>query len=156
MSRLKRTFRQKNITALAQQTWQRIWPVPMPTGWKVYLVRKTVVQRVHGRQVCGVIDRKNKTILVARNSYHYSFHTLVHELTHLRTLDEEVDHGPCWRHEFDQVARPVVGAELKTDIRFDDGPRSTPALPKSADGSAAPEPRKGSGSTQSIRWRSVG
>jgi hypothetical protein len=128
----------------------------MPTGWKVYLVRKTVVQRLHGRQVCGVIDRKSKTILVGRNTFHYSFHTLVHELTHLRTLEEDIDHGPRWRYEFDQVARPIVGPELKTDIRFDNEPHLTPALPRSGDVSPVPESHKGPGSAQSIRWRSVG
>jgi len=26
----------------------------MPDGWKVYMVRKTVIQQVFGRRVCGV------------------------------------------------------------------------------------------------------
>lgn len=88
----------------------------MPTGWKVYLVRKTVVQRTHGRRVCGVIRADDKTILIARNTDHYSFQTLVHELAHLRTIDEEIDHGPRWQHEFIHVARSVFGAELERDI----------------------------------------
>ena len=116
MSRAKRTIRRKNITELARQTWSRVWAVPMPAGWKVYLVRKTVVQQTHGRGVCGVIRRDSKTILIARNTDHYSFHTLVHELAHLRTIDEEIDHGPRWHHEFNQVARSVFGAELEKDI----------------------------------------
>ncbi|HEY6578375.1 MAG TPA: hypothetical protein VIY09_03565 [Rhizomicrobium sp.] len=116
MSRLKRAIRRKNITDLARQTWSRIWSGTMPPGWKVYLVRKTVVQRTHGRRVCGLIDWNRKTILVARNTDHYSFQTLVHELTHLRTIDEEVDHGPRWQHEFHKVARSIIGEELETDI----------------------------------------
>jgi hypothetical protein len=123
MSKAKRSVRRKNITDLARQTWSRIWAAPMPSGWKVYLVRKTVVQRTHGRRVCGVINRNSKTILVARNTDHYSFKTLVHELTHLRTIDEETDHGPRWQYEFHNVARPVLGEELETDIS---PPRATP------------------------------
>ena len=55
----------------------------MPPGWKVYLVRKTAIQRIYGRRVCGVIQRNRKTILIGRNTDHYSFSTLVHELAHL-------------------------------------------------------------------------
>ncbi|HKV55587.1 MAG TPA: hypothetical protein VJN94_13210 [Candidatus Binataceae bacterium] len=88
----------------------------MPSGWKVYLVRKTVIQKAHGRKVCGVILRRSKTILIGRNTEHYSFETLVHELAHLRTLDEEADHGPLWQHEFNSVARPFFGAEIERDL----------------------------------------
>jgi hypothetical protein len=116
MARLKRAIRLKNITELARQTSSRVWAAPMPPGWKVYLVRKTVVQQIHGRRVCGVIIRNSKTILIGRNTDHYSFHTLVHELAHLRTIDEEVDHGPMWQHEFHKVARPILGSELERDI----------------------------------------
>jgi hypothetical protein len=31
---------------------------------------------------------------VGRRTKHYSFQTLVHELAHLRTLGEPLDHGP--------------------------------------------------------------
>ena len=116
MKKSKRTARPKNITDLARQTWARIWPEPMPTGWKVYLVRKTVIQRVHGRKVCGVTLKHRKTILIGRNTQHYSFQTLVHELAHLRTLDEDADHGPLWQHEFANVAQPVLGEQLKKEI----------------------------------------
>ncbi len=88
----------------------------MPAGWKVYLVRKTVIQQTHGRRVCGVINSRSRTILVARNADRYSFQTLVHELAHLRTIDEDLDHGPGWRHQFD-LARSVLGAEMERDIR---------------------------------------
>ncbi|MBV8774160.1 MAG: hypothetical protein JO166_17780 [Deltaproteobacteria bacterium] len=112
----KRLLRLKNITEIARQTWSRIWPEPMPPGWKVYLVRKTVIQSVHGRQVCGVTLARSKTILVGRNTGHYSFETLVHELAHLRTLEEQVDHGPQWQHEFNSVARIRLGNELARHI----------------------------------------
>jgi hypothetical protein len=108
----KRASRLKNITDIARQTWSRIWPGPMPPGWKVYMVRKTVIQNIYGRQVCGVMLARNKTILIGRNTGHYSFETLVHELAHLRTLEEGADHGPRWQHEFNSVARPVLGNEL--------------------------------------------
>jgi hypothetical protein len=111
-----RTLRRKNITEIARQTWSRIWRDPMPPGWKVYLVRKTVIQKVHGRKVCGVILGRKKTILIGRHTEHYSFETLVHELAHLRTLEEEVDHGPMWQHEFHSVARPTLGDEIERDI----------------------------------------
>jgi hypothetical protein len=88
----------------------------MPSGWKVYLVRKTVIQNVHGRQVCGVTLAPSKTILIGRNTGHYSFETLVHELAHLRTLEEPLDHGPMWQHEFNSVARNLLGAELARHI----------------------------------------
>jgi len=116
MPSLRRSIRRKNITDLARQTWSRIWTAPMPAGWKVYLVRKTVIQQTHGRRVCGVINSRSRTILVARNADRYSFHTLVHELAHLRTIDEDLDHGPGWRHEFD-LAKSVLGAEMERDIR---------------------------------------
>jgi hypothetical protein len=88
----------------------------MPSGWKVYLVRKTIIQQFFGRQVCGVTLSAGKTILIGRHTRRYSFKTLVHELAHLRTLDEEVDHGPRWEHEFTAVAQPVLGAEIDTEI----------------------------------------
>lgn len=88
----------------------------MPPGWKVYLVRKTIIQQVFGRQVCGVTLRASKTILIGRHTKRYSFKTLVHELAHLRTLDEETDHGPRWAHEFASVAQPALGSELDRDI----------------------------------------
>jgi hypothetical protein len=116
MAKAARALRRKNITDLARQTWSRIWPDPMPSGWKVYLVRKTVIQRIYGRQVCGVLQSTRKTILIGRHTDHFSFRTLVHELAHLRTLDEEPDHGPRWEHEFHSVARPAFGAELDRDI----------------------------------------
>lgn len=112
----RRAARRRNITEFARRTWERIWPEPMPPGWRVYLVRKTVIQRTHGRLVCGVILGDRKTILVGRNTGHYSFKTLVHELAHLRTLDHGPDHGPEWEHEFDTVARSVFGDELERDI----------------------------------------
>jgi hypothetical protein len=116
MAKLERTLRRKNITDLARNTWARIWPDAMPSGWKVYLVRKTVIQRVYGRHVCGVMQSARKTILIGRHTDHYSFKTLVHELAHLRTLGEESDHGPRWEHEFNAIARPAFGAELDRDI----------------------------------------
>jgi len=112
----KRTLRLKNITEIARETWSRIWREPMPLGWKVYLVRKTVIQSVHGRQVCGVTLARTKTILVGRNTGHYSFETLVHELAHLRTIEERTDHGPRWQYEFNSVARMTLGAELLRHI----------------------------------------
>lgn len=116
MNKSKRAARPRNITDLARQTWSRIWPEPMPSGWKVYLVRKTVIQRAHGRQVCGVTLKHRRTILVGRNTQHHSFRTLVHELAHLRTLDEDADHGPLWQHEFGKIAQPIIGAELEREI----------------------------------------
>lgn len=116
MKKSKRALRPRNITNLARQTWTRIWGEPMPSGWKVYLVRKTAIQRVHGREVCGVTLKHQKTILIGRNTQHYSFQTLVHELAHLRTVDEEIDHGPRWQHEFAKVAQPIIGGELEREI----------------------------------------
>ena len=116
MANAKRAIRRKNITEIARQTWSRIWPEPMPPGWKVYLVRKTVIQNVHGRRVCGVTLWRQKTILIGRNTGHYSFETLVHELAHLRTLDEQADHGPLWQHEFNSVACALLGTELARNI----------------------------------------
>ncbi len=116
MPKARRALRQKNITEIARQIWSRIWPEPMPPGWKVYLVRKTVIQNVHGRKVCGVTLGRSRTILIGRNTGHYSFETLVHELAHLRTLEEEVDHGPRWQHEFNAVARRLFGDELARQI----------------------------------------
>jgi hypothetical protein len=116
MSQPARAIRRKNITDLACATWARLWPDSMPAGWKVYLVRKTAIQRIYGRRVCGVIQRNRKTILIGRNTDHYSFSTLVHELAHLRTLDEEADHGPQWEYEYNFVARPTLGSELDRDI----------------------------------------
>jgi hypothetical protein len=116
MANPNRAIRRREITALARQTWLRIWNDQMPEGWRVYLVRKTVIHRVHGRSVCGVLLKRGKTILVGRHTKHYSFQTLVHELAHLRTLDEPVDHGPAWDYEFNRVARPLLGSELQTDI----------------------------------------
>jgi hypothetical protein len=84
----------------------------MPPGWKVFLLRKTVIQSMHGRQVCGVTLARSKTILIGRNTGHYSFETLVHELAHLRTLEEQMDHGPRWQHEFNSVACTLLGSEL--------------------------------------------
>ena len=112
----KRLLRLRNITEIARQTWSRIWGEPMPPGWKVYLVRKTVIQSVHGRQVCGVTVGGTKTILIGRNTGRYSFETLVHELAHLRTLEEQIDHGPKWQHEFNSVARMLLGQELARNI----------------------------------------
>ena len=88
----------------------------MPKDWRVYLVRKTVIQQVHGRSIFGVLLRRDKRILVVLHTKHYSFQTLVHELAHLRTLDEPVDHGPIWDCEFNWVARSLLGGELQTDI----------------------------------------
>jgi hypothetical protein len=116
MAYLQRSIRRKDITPLARQTWSRVWPEPMPHGWRVYMVRKTVIQQAFGRQVCGVTLHDRKTILIGRHTQRYSFETLVHELAHLRTLDEKIDHGPRWEHEFNQVARPALGPELKRDI----------------------------------------
>ncbi len=111
-----RAIRRKDITDLARQTWSRIWPDPMPAGWRVYLVRKTFIQRLYGREVCGVTLRDCKTILVGRHTGYYSFRTLVHELAHLRTIDERIDHGPRWNHEFNGVARQAFGGELERNI----------------------------------------
>jgi hypothetical protein len=116
MANPRRMLRSKNVTELARQTWSTIWREPMPPGWKVYLVRKTVIQNVHGRQVCGVTLGHRKTILIGRHTGHYSFETLVHELAHLRTLEEAVDHGPKWQHEFHSVARPLLGEQLARHI----------------------------------------
>jgi hypothetical protein len=116
MPNAKRSLRLKNITEIARQTWERIWPEPMPPGWKVYLVRKTVIQSAHGRRVCGVTLARSKTILIGRNTGHYSFEVLVHELAHLRTLEEHADHGPLWQHEFNSVARSLLGDELSRHL----------------------------------------
>lgn len=116
MARLERTIRRKDITELARETWSRVWPEPMPDGWKVYMVRKTVIQQVFGRRVCGVTLQDRKTILIGRHMRRYSFETLVHELAHLRTIDEKIDHGPRWRHEFNTVARFAFGTELQKNI----------------------------------------
>ncbi len=113
----ERSIRRKDVTGLARETWSRIWPQPMPEGWRVYMVRKTVIQQVFGRRVCGVTLRDRKTILIGRHTQRYSFETLVHELAHLRTIDEKIDHGPLWEHEFNAVARSVLGVELRRDIR---------------------------------------
>ena len=113
----ERSIRRKDITELARETWSRVWPEPMPHGWKVYMVRKTVIQQLFGRRVCGVIMRDSKRILIGRHSRRrYTFETLVHELAHLRTLEETIDHGPRWEHEFNSVARPAFGPELRRDI----------------------------------------
>jgi hypothetical protein len=116
MARPERSIRRKDITELARETWSRVWPEPMPDGWKVYMVRKTVIQQLFGRRVCGVMLQDRKTILVGRHTRRYSFQTLVHELAHLRTLDEKIDHGPRWTHEFYAVARLTFGVELQRDI----------------------------------------
>ena len=116
MSRIDRTIRRKDITTLARETWSRVWPEPMPEGWKVYMVRKTVIQQVFGRRVCGVTLQDRKTILIGRRTQRYSFETLVHELAHLRTIDEKINHGPRWKHEFESVARSTFGLELRRDI----------------------------------------
>jgi hypothetical protein len=55
MASPNRTIRREEITELARQTWLRIWSDQMPKDWRVYLVRKTVIQRIHGRSVCGVM-----------------------------------------------------------------------------------------------------
>ena len=52
----------------------------MAKDWRVYLVRKTVIRRVHGRPICGVLLRRDKRILVGRHTKHDSYQTLVHEL----------------------------------------------------------------------------
>ena len=57
------------------------------------MVRKTVIQQVFGRRVCGVRLQDRKTILMGRRTRRYSFETLVHKLAHLRTIDEKIDHG---------------------------------------------------------------
>jgi hypothetical protein len=116
MARLQRSTRRKDITDLARETWSRVWPDPMPNGWRVYMVRKTVIQQVFGRRVCGVTLHDRKMILIGRHTQRYSFETLVHELAHLRTIDEKVDHGPLWKHEFDAVARSAFGIDLRRDI----------------------------------------
>ena len=112
-----RAIRRKDITDLARQTWSRIWPDPMPAGWRVYLVRKTFIQELYGRAVCGVTlrhttERSSSGAIRAITT----FRTLVHELAHLRTLDEGIDHGPRWNHEFNGVARQAFGAELERNI----------------------------------------
>jgi hypothetical protein len=109
MANPNRTIRRKEITELARQTWLRIWSDQMPKDWRVYLVRKTVIQRVHRRSVCGVLLRRDKRILVGRHTKHYSFQTLVHELAHLLTPDEPVDHGPIRDYEFQSGGTAVVG-----------------------------------------------
>jgi len=43
-------------------------------------------------------------------------YVVVHELAHLRTIDETIDHGPRWEHQFHTVARPAFGPELRRDI----------------------------------------
>jgi hypothetical protein len=116
MASPERALRRKDITELARETWTRVWRDTMPAGWKVYIVRKTVIQGVFGRRVCGVTLHERKTILIGRHTRRYSFETLVHELAHLRTIDEPIDHGPRWEHEFKAVARPALGVELKRDI----------------------------------------
>ena len=116
MAGLDRTLRRKDITELARRTWSRVWSEPMPPGWKVYIVRKTVIQQAFGRSVCGVTLYQRKTILIGRHTQRYSFETLVHELAHLRTIDEAIDHGPRWEYEFNAVARPTFGSDLKRDI----------------------------------------
>lgn len=116
MASVARVVRRKDITELARQTWSRIWPEPMPAGWRVYLVRKTFIQQLYGRTVCGATLRNRRTILIGRHTGYYSFRTLVHELAHLRTLDEEIDHGPRWNHEFNRVARETFGPELERNI----------------------------------------
>ena len=116
MGSRERSLRRKDITGLARETWSRVWPEPMPDGWRVYMVRKTVIQQVFGRRVCGVRLQDRKTILIGRRTRRYSFETLVHELAHLRTIDEKIDHGPLWKHEFNAVARSTFGTELQRDI----------------------------------------
>jgi hypothetical protein len=111
-----RAIRRKDITELARQTWSRIWPEPMPADWRVYLVRKTFIQERYGRTVRGVTLRNDRTILVGRHTGYYSFRTLVHELAHLRTLDEGIGHGPQWDYEFNGVARRAFGPELERNI----------------------------------------
>jgi hypothetical protein len=116
MANVARALHRKDITGLARETWSKIWGDPMPAGWRVHLVRKTVIQRPFGREVCGVILRHTQTILIGRHTGRPSFRTLVHELAHLRTLDEARDHGPRWRHEFYEVARSAFGSELERNI----------------------------------------
>jgi len=116
MNKTARVIRRKDITALARQTWSRIWPEPMPPGWRVHLVRKTVIQHAYGRSVCGVTLRKARTILIGRHTGRPNFQTLVHELAHLRTLEEEIDHGPQWEHEFKSVACAALEDELQSNI----------------------------------------
>jgi hypothetical protein len=116
MPNSRRSIRRKDITELSRAAWSRVWPDPMPQDWKVYMVRKTVIQQVFGRQVCAVTLRDRKTILIGRHTKRYSFETLVHELAHLRTIDEDIDHGPLWKHEFKAVARAAFGVELRKDI----------------------------------------
>jgi hypothetical protein len=111
-----RAIRRKDITELARQTWSRIWLEPMPEGWRVYLVRKTFIQERYGRAVRGVTLRDHRTILVGRHTGYHNFRTLVHELAHLRTLDEGIGHGPRWDHEFNRVARRAFGAGLERNI----------------------------------------
>ena len=111
-----RATRRKDITELARYTWARIWSEPMPAGWRVYLVRKTVIHQRYGRRVCGVTLGHRRVILIGRHTGYHSFKTLVHELAHLRTLDETIDHGPRWEHEFNRVARSVIGADLERNI----------------------------------------
>jgi hypothetical protein len=53
VARPERALRRKDITGLARESWSRVWPEPMPDGWKVYMVRKTVIQEAFGRRVCG-------------------------------------------------------------------------------------------------------
>jgi hypothetical protein len=108
--------RRKDITELARDTWARIWFDPMPSDWHVYLVRKTFIQERWGRTVCGVTLPHIRTILVGRNTGYYNFRTLVHELAHLRTLDEGAGHGPRWNHEFNRVARQAFGPQLERNI----------------------------------------
>jgi hypothetical protein len=116
MPSLERSLRRKDITPLARETWSRVWGDPMPAGWKVYIVRKTVIQHAFGRRVCGVTLHDQRMILIGRHTRRYSFETLVHELAHLRTIDEAIDHGPRWEYEFNAVARPAFGVALKRDI----------------------------------------
>lgn len=49
----------------------------MAKDWRVYLVRKTVIRRVHGRPICGVLLRRDKRILLGCHTKHYSYQTLV-------------------------------------------------------------------------------
>jgi hypothetical protein len=60
MGNPNRTIRRKEITELARQTWFRIWSDQMPKDWRVYLVRKTVIQRVYGRSVCGPLETRQE------------------------------------------------------------------------------------------------
>jgi hypothetical protein len=102
MASPNRKIRRREITELARQTWLRIWSDRMPQDWRVYLVRNTVIQRIHGRSVCGVLLKLDKTILVGRHTKRYSFQTLVHELAHLRT---------------GRAARPRTHLELRVQSR---------------------------------------